>query len=97
MNTHQLPENTPHETLEKECARMKRHAITSMLVAIFKICLAIVTLLAIFIFGGAAMDPAFTYQSAFKYWLSISASLIGCFLVFIIIGNILEFLINGDR
>ena len=89
--------NTPNETLEKEYTHMKRYAITSMLVFIFTICLVIVTLSAIVIFGGAAMDPAFTYQLAFKYWLSISASLIGCFLIFIIVGNILEFLINGDR
>ena len=72
---------------------MKRHAITA---SIFKIFLAIVTLSAIVIFGGAVLDPAFTYQTAFKYWLSISASLVGCLLIFIIVGNILEFLINGD-
>lgn len=96
MNKHQLPENTPNETLEKEYTHMKRHAITSTLVTIFTICLVIVTLSAIVIFGGAAIDPVFTYQSAFKYWLSISVSLIGCFLIFIIVGNILEFLINGD-
>ena len=88
--------NTPNETPKEEYARMRRHEITSTFETIIKIWLAITILLAMALFVGAVIDPAFTYQTAFGYWSFISASFIGFPLLFVIMVSILEFPINGN-